>query len=107
MTKVFIINRRQPWKPIVEMETTIFAAKRAWVKIDGIVRYMVGSTAFFTEAGANAARIGNCVKIAENDYQKCHRRWRYLEAFRFLEENGVTLTQLAKPPKRKHNGKSH
>ena len=107
MTKVFIINRRHPWKPIVEMETTIFAAKRAWVKIDGVVRYMVGSTAFFTEAGANAARIGNCVKIAENDYQKCHRRWRYLEAFRFLEENGVTLTQLAKPPKRKHNGKSH
>ncbi len=103
MTKVFIINRRQPWKPIVEMDTTIFAAKRAWVKINGVVRYMIGSTAFFTEAGANAARIGNCVKIAENDYQKFHRRWRYDNAVRFLEENGVTLTPLAKPPKRKHD----
>ncbi len=106
MTKVFIIDRRQPWKPITEMETTIFTAKRAWVKINGVVRYMVGSTAFFTKAGAQAARIGNCVKVAENDYQKFYYRWRYDNAVRFLEENGVTLTQLAKPPKRKHNGKS-
>ena len=103
MTKVFIINRRQPWKPITEMETTIFTAKRAWVKIDGVVRYMVGSTAFFTEAGAQAARIGHAARIAENDYQRYYHRWRYEKSIRFLEDRGIHVHSKAHYGKNRRN----
>lgn len=89
MTKLFIIDRRNPWMPIKEIETEIFTGKRAWVKIDGVIRHLVGSTAFFTEASANVARIGHATRIAENDYQRYYHRWRYEKSIRFLEDRGI------------------
>ena len=96
MQEFFVIDLQAPWRTIKVMELGLRATKmRAWAEDrETGRRRLIGSTAFYTRAGAERAKLGAMQKIWSAREKLKHRHGHLLDAVfkqlkRYQEEGTV------------------
>ena len=72
--KLYIVNIKRPWKPVVERDWSVkVCAKTVWAIAANGKRFLLGASAFQTLASAERCRSALLNQIHESDWQRNNR----------------------------------
>lgn len=72
--KLYIVNLKCPWNPVVERDYTIkVCAKTVWAIASTGRRFLMGASAFQTKASAERSRMALLEQIHKSSWQAWNR----------------------------------